>query len=64
MTKFHQFTAKMQNWFQYCLKFTSTNGYEADHGGRAVYGRSIAVIADSNLAEGMECRLLCSLCIL
>jgi hypothetical protein len=63
MTKFHHCTAIKQNWFQYCLKVTNTNGYGADPGGRAVCGRSIAVIADSNPAEGMGCRLLCLLCV-
>jgi hypothetical protein len=64
MKKFHQFTAIKKNWFQCCLKFTSTNGYEADPGGRALCGCSITVIANSNLGEGMECRLLCLFCVL
>jgi len=54
-------TAKTKSWFQYCLKFTNINDYEADPGGRAMCGRSIAVIADSKPAEGMDVRLLCLL---
>jgi hypothetical protein len=54
---------KKQSLFQYCLKFANINGYEADPGGSAMCGRSIAVIADSKPAEGMDVRLLCLLCV-
>ena len=63
LTQLHKVYGKKQNWFQCCLKFTSINGYEADPGGRAMCGRSIAVTADSKPAEGMDVRLLCLLCV-
>jgi len=63
LTKLHKVYGKKQNWFQHCLKFTNINGYEADHGGRAMCGCSTAVITDSKHAEGMDVRLLCLLCV-